>query len=65
MAAKPRSASFKPENVTDTVTAVTSKKVNEPYTFFNKELRDASYAGGNIYEKDRIAESQAEWAIPR
>jgi hypothetical protein len=39
--------------------------VNEPYTFFNKELRDASYAGGNIYEKDRIAESQAEWAIPR
>lgn len=38
------------------------KEVKE-YTFFNPKLREASYAAGDIYSKDEVAEAQREWEI--
>jgi hypothetical protein len=33
------------------------------YNFFRPELRDASYATGDVYSPDEVQKAQAEWDI--
>jgi hypothetical protein len=33
------------------------------YNFFRPELRDAAYANGDVYSKEKVEEAQAQWNI--
>ena len=40
-----------------------AKELVRRYTFFNPKLRDHSYAAGDIYSKEHVAEAQRQWEI--
>jgi hypothetical protein len=46
-------------------TAASDQKAADFYTFFNPKLRDNSYAAGDVYSKDTVADAQSEWEIDR
>jgi hypothetical protein len=39
-----------------------AKAAAERYTFFNRKLREDSYATGDIYDHEKVMKAQSKWA---